>query len=146
MLNFTRALERNARNWPARPAYTFEGTPTSNALALERVSALAAALAGQGIERGDVVALLLRNCPEFLEAAFAVNALGAVWLPLNFRLALDEWSYIVGHAEARLILTQPDYHDAAAALRDELPRLEHCWTIATDPPPGWSQCAWTSRS
>src|SRR4051794_39302260 len=119
MLNFTRALERNARNRPDKAAYTFQGEPTSNARAHERVSALAAALAQQGIGRGDVVALLLRNRPEFLEAVFAVNALGAIWLPLNFRLAFDEWSYIVGHAEAKLVVTEPDYHDAAGALRDE---------------------------
>jgi fatty-acyl-CoA synthase len=138
MLNFTRALERNARNSPDQAAYTFCGQSTSNAQLLERVSALAAAFKDQGIGRGDVVALLLGNCPQFLETTLAVNALGAIWLPLNYRLVLDEWRYIVGHAEAKLLLTQPDYHEAGAALRDELPALEKGWTIAADAPPGWS--------
>jgi len=138
MLNFTRALERNARNWPDKPAWTFRGEQTSNACLLERVSALGAALADEGIGRGDVVALLLGNCPQFLETAFALNALGAVWLPLNYRLALEEWAYIVGHAEAKLIVTEPDYHDAVATLRARLPALDRCWTIGSDPPSGWS--------
>jgi fatty-acyl-CoA synthase len=138
MLNFTRALERNARNWPDKAACTFRGEVTTNARLEERISALAAALADHGVGRRDVVALLLGNCSQFLEATLAVNALGAIWLPLNYRLALDEWRYIVGHAEAKLLLTEPDYHDAGAQLLDDLPALQKCWTIAADPPPGWS--------
>lgn len=138
MLNFTRALERNRRNWPDKPAITFRGEVTTNARLHERVSALAAALADQGVGRGDVVALLLGNGPQFLETLFAVNALGAIWLPLNYRLVLEEWKYIVGHAEARLIVTEPEYHDAVATLRDELPELRTCWTIAAEAPPRWS--------
>src|SRR5690606_14468318 len=105
---------------------------------LERVSALAAALAAQGIGRGDVVALLLNNCPQFLETTYAVNALGAIWLPLNYRLHLDEWHYIVDHAEAKLLLTESDFHEAGAALRSSVPSLEACWTLAADAPDGWS--------
>jgi len=137
MLNFTRALERNARNWPDKAAYSFDGVQTTNMYAHERVSSLAAAFASHGVQRGDIVALLLRNCSAFLESTFAINALGAIWLPLNFRLAQDEWRYILDHAGASLLLTEPDYHDAGAALLEEVFSLERCWTIADDPPRGW---------
>jgi fatty-acyl-CoA synthase len=137
MLSFTRAIERNARNAPDKAAYTFLDQATSNAELVERVSALAAAFSAQGISRGDVVALLLNNCPQFLETTLALNGLGAIWLPLNYRLALDEWRYIVDHAEAKLLVTEADFHDAGAALL-ELPSVQGCWTIAADVPAGWS--------
>lgn len=138
VLNFTYALERNARNWPEKAGYTFGNRTTSNQHLLLRVSSLAAALAKSGVGRGDVVALLLQNCPEFLEAAFAINALGAIWLPLNFRLAYDEWRYIAEHAEAKLLITEPTYHQPGQSLLDELPGLESCWTIGPESPAGWT--------
>ncbi|MDQ2648522.1 MAG: AMP-binding protein, partial [Actinomycetota bacterium] len=76
MLSFTRSVERNARNWPDKPAYTFLDQSVTNAELLERVRALAAAFAAQGVGRGDVVALLLGNGPQFLEITLALNGLG----------------------------------------------------------------------
>jgi acyl-CoA synthetase (AMP-forming)/AMP-acid ligase II len=93
------------------------------------VRVLARALARDGIGRGDIVALLMQNRAEFLELVYATGALGAVFLPLNFRLAPDEWSYIVGHAGAKMVVTEPAYEDAVASIAAETGGVEHCWTV-----------------
>ena len=59
-------------------------------------------LAAQGIGAGDVVAVLMKNSAAFLELVFATSHLGAVFLPINFRLSADEVGYIVGNAGAQL--------------------------------------------
>ena len=69
-----------------------------------RSRALAAGLADRGVGRGDVVGLLSYNCPEFLETVFAANYLGAVAMPINWRLAAPEVRYILEHSRARALV------------------------------------------
>ena len=64
-----------------------------------RAAALAGGLSARGVGRGDVVALLSYNCPEFLETVFAANYLGAIAMPINWRLAAPEVRYILEHSE-----------------------------------------------
>ncbi len=52
--------------------------------------------------------MLLYNCPEFIEAMFAVNRVGAVFLPINWRLAGEEVADNAGHAGARLVVSEPE--------------------------------------
>ena len=90
-----------------------------------RVNQLAAGLSELGVGRGDIVALLLYNQPEFLELVFAANRLGAVFLPLNYRLAEEEWRYILDHAQAKAIVTEPEFVPAVDRLAGTLTDLEH---------------------
>ncbi|MBO0689581.1 MAG: AMP-binding protein, partial [Candidatus Dormibacteraeota bacterium] len=89
MFNSAATVDRNADRWPDREAVTQGARRLTNAGLLGRVQALAASLRDLDVGRGSVVAILLNNCPEFLEATLAVNRLGATWLPLNWRLAPD---------------------------------------------------------
>ena len=82
----------------------FEGEVTTYREMSRRVVALAGGLAGRGVSRGDVVALLSYNCPEFLETLFAANYLGAIAMPINWRLAAPEVRYILDHSEARALV------------------------------------------
>ncbi|NEB02875.1 long-chain fatty acid--CoA ligase [Streptomyces sp. SID13726] len=91
----------------------------------ERVNRLAAGLAELGVRRGDVVGLLLYNQPEFLELVYAAGRLGAVFLPLNYRLSEEEWRYILGHAQAKVLVTEPEFGRAADRIAAQLPDLEH---------------------
>ena len=70
----------------------------------QRATRLAAGLAACGVGRGDVVALLSFNCPEFLETVFAANCLGAIVMPINWRLAAPEVRYILDHSQAGAIV------------------------------------------
>ena len=69
-----------------------------------RAAALAGGLRERGVGVGDVVGLLSYNCPEFLETIFAANYLGAIAMPINWRLAAPEVRYILEHSEARALV------------------------------------------
>jgi fatty-acyl-CoA synthase len=68
-------------------------------LTYQQLDARAAALAGwlqhQGVKKGDRVALLMANCPEFFEIQFACSKVGAICLPMNWRLTAKELAYIL---------------------------------------------------
>ncbi|MFI6338927.1 long-chain fatty acid--CoA ligase [Streptomyces sp. NPDC050535] len=104
----------------------------------ERVNRLAAGLAGLGIGRGDVVALLLYNQPEFLELMYAASRLGAVFLPLNYRLSEAEWQYILGHAQAKAIITDPEFVPALERSAGCLTDLEHRILVGDAPTGRWT--------
>ena len=90
---------------------------------------------------GDVVALLSFNRPEFLEAMFAANRLGAVAMPINWRLAAPEVRYILEHSEARaLVCDEPLVEladEACGGLEDVLVRA----CIAPVAGEGWTTLA-----
>ena len=79
----------------------FEGETTTYEEMAVRVAALASGLSRGGVARGHVVALLSYNCPEFLETIFAANYLGAIAMPINWRLAASEVRYILEHSGSR---------------------------------------------
>jgi acyl-CoA synthetase (AMP-forming)/AMP-acid ligase II len=124
--NFASILDYHLAQRPDATAVTQQDGPQLTVRQLhQRVNQLAAGLSELGVGRGDIVALLLYNQPEFLELVFAANRLGAVFLPLNYRLAEDEWRYILEHAQAKVIVTEPEFVPAADRLADSLPDLEH---------------------
>src|SRR5438067_1184634 len=87
-------LGRRRRAHPDRAALVFGEQEHSHAALHDRARRLATVLAAAGVRRGDRVALLLHNGLEFPEALLACHVLGAVAVPVNFRLAPDEIAYI----------------------------------------------------
>ena len=126
MFNLTRSLDRNADRTPHEDAVIFRAARLSHRQLLDRVNALAAAFRAAGVGKGDIVALLMGNRPEFLETALAVNRVGAAFLPLNVRLAEPELEYIIRHAEAVAIVTEPAFAAPVAAISG---RLGSRWTV-----------------
>jgi fatty-acyl-CoA synthase len=103
-----------------------------------RAAALAAGLREQGVGTGDVVGLLSYNCTEFLEAIFAANYLGAIAMPINWRLAAPELRYILDHSEARALVCDESLVDlaneATRTMKGGLVRV----CIARSAPDGWT--------
>ncbi|GAA4957231.1 acyl-CoA synthetase [Actinoplanes utahensis] len=91
---------RRAAMSPQRTAMIFGERRTTYAELYERTSRLAAALRGAGIRPGDRVAYLGPNHPSFVETMFATWALGAIFVPLNFRLTQPEIAYQLEHSGA----------------------------------------------
>jgi fatty-acyl-CoA synthase len=85
----------------------------------DRTRRLAAGLRGLGVGRGDRVAYLGPNDPALLETLFATTALGAVFVPLNWRLAVPELTYIAGDCGASVLVHGPAMAEAAEAVRDD---------------------------
>ncbi len=92
------------------------GTRYSFAALNERCNRTANALAGMGVQPGDRVALLLMNSVEFTESFFAIAKLGAVVVPVNWRLVADELEFILKNSGASVLLFDADF----AQVVDEL--------------------------
>ncbi|NKC32018.1 AMP-binding protein [Falsiroseomonas selenitidurans] len=111
------------RHWlaahpPDRPALRFgEAALTYGALHAQ-AAAMAAALAAQGVARGDRVGFLGQNHPAQIVALFACARLGAMLLPLNWRLAPPEWRFILEDSGARLLLATPEMLSAAQSVHE----------------------------
>ncbi|GDY31551.1 acyl-CoA synthetase [Gandjariella thermophila] len=105
---------RRARKTPGRTAVMYgEDRHTYADLDL-RVRRLAHALRGLGVRRGDRVAYLGANHPAFLETLFAAGTLGAVFVPLNIRLAGPELAHCLADSGAEVLVHAPDQAEAAA--------------------------------
>lgn len=90
-----------------------------------QVKRLARGLAGLGIGRGDRVAMLVGNSPEFIWTWWAILALGAVMVPLNLRLTAREAAYIIGHSKSKLLVVDQQGLPLVPDLKDSCPRVEH---------------------
>jgi acyl-CoA synthetase (AMP-forming)/AMP-acid ligase II len=112
-MSWCAVLAHHAERHPDRSMVVFEGRTITYGDMYARVRAVAGELDGVG--RGDVVALLSYNCPEFLEVLFAANYLGAIAMPINWRLAAAEVRYILEHSGAKAIFCD----DAMSALAEE---------------------------
>ncbi len=103
-MNWFAVLAHHATCTPDKAITVFEGETTTYAQMARRAVALAGGLYESGVGRGEVVALLSYNCPEFLETVFAANYLGAIAMPINWRLAAPEVRYILEHSGARALV------------------------------------------
>jgi len=137
--NFSSVVRRHAERLGEREAIAdvASGRRFTWAELDRRVDATAAALRDSGIGRGDVVGLLLYNCPEFIETVFAVNRIGAVFLPLNWRLAQDEVRYILEHAQARALVTEGAFFPVVEPVAGRLAELRTRFALDDAPPDGW---------
>src|SRR5574341_623656 len=99
-MNWFAVLVHHATRTPDKAITVFEGNTTTYGEMAARAAELASGLGNQGVGEGDVVGLLSYNCPEFLDTVFATNYLGAIAMPINWRLAAPEVRYILEHFEA----------------------------------------------
>ncbi len=128
-MNWFAVLDYHAVRTPEKPITVFEGAALSYGEMAMRAKALAGGLHARGVARGDVVALLSYNCPEFLETVFAANYLGAIAMPINWRLAAPEVRYIIEHSRARALVCDADLSDLADdATRDMDALVRACVT------------------
>jgi fatty-acyl-CoA synthase len=107
---------RRARKTPHRTALIHGDTTFTYAALHTRVTRLAHALRARGIRRGDRVAYLGPNHPSYLETLFAAGTLGAVFVPLNTRLAGPEIGYQLSDSGARALVYGPSHAGLVAGL------------------------------
>src|ERR1700730_18031514 len=78
-----------------------------------------------GVGHGDRVAYIAPNTHAQLESFYAVPQLGAVLVPINYRLTPDDFAYIINHSGATVVCAHSDYLEAVDSIRDQLPNVEH---------------------
>ena len=81
------------------------------------------ALSALGVKQGDRVAYIAPNTHAMLESFYAVPQLGAVLVPLNYRLIADDFAYLINHSGARVVCAHADYLDAVDGIRSQLPNV-----------------------
>ena len=113
-------LTRRAELSPARTALVFEGRSWTYRSLNEQVDRCATALSDLGVCHGDRVAVLTINVPEFLEVLFACGKLGAVFVPLNFRLAGPELTFIVDDAGVHTMVVGAEFIELVDSVRADL--------------------------
>lgn len=128
--DFSHWLRRQADFIPAKPAIHYGRQTVSYADLATRVDRVAAYLGGElAVERGDRVAFWGPNHPDFLVLLFACARLGAMLVPLNWRLALPEIAFILDHAGVGTVVVAEDFRKPAMGLREEFP---DCRFLALD--------------
>lgn len=102
----------------------------------DRCDRWSGALQRMGVQQGDRVAIIAPNTHAMLEAFYAVPQLGAVVVPINYRLTADDFSYLIGHSGARVVCAHSDYLQAIDGIRDQLPGVTH-FVALEGSRPGW---------
>ncbi|HKA05482.1 MAG TPA: long-chain fatty acid--CoA ligase [Acidimicrobiales bacterium] len=126
-LSLGRWFSERARRSPLRRAITFEGTTWTYAELQDRIDRLAGALRGHGVCHGDRVGFLGLNQPAFFVTMFAASRLGAIFVPLNFRLTGPELSFIIGDAGIHTLVVDEPHRAVIDTIRGELP-VRHYWS------------------
>lgn len=104
--NWTNQLARHALMQPDATALRYLGRTTTWAQLQQRANALANALSRRGVRFGDRALILMLNRPEFVESFLAINKLGAIAVPVNFRMTAPEIAFLVGDCDARVVITE----------------------------------------
>lgn len=111
---------RRARKTPDAVALVHDDVELTYGMLHDRVSSLAAALRGLGIQRGDRVAFLGPNHRAFVETMFAVWALGGIFVPLNMRLAGPELAYHLADSGTGALVYAPAQADLVGSITGDL--------------------------
>lgn len=119
-----RILEKTYENAPKRTAVLCGDACYSYAQFKHRVDRLASGLVSLGIQKGDRIALIHRNCHRFMEMYFAAAKTGSVLVPINYRLSAEDFVYILNDSQAKLLIAQPDLSSCLDDKKAELAQLK----------------------
>ena len=106
----------------------------------QRANQLSNALISLGVEKGDRVCILSPNSHFFLESFYGTSQIGAILVPLNYRLLAADHEYILNHAGVETLLVDAEYCGVVDEIRHALPRVKN-WIVASDAgtaPSGWT--------
>src|SRR5579883_2508050 len=101
-----------------------------------RCDRAAAAWAQLGVGVGDRVATIAPNTHAHLEQFYAVAHLGAVLVPMNYRLTADDFVYMANHSGTRVLCVHADYLGLIDEVRSQMPGVQH-FVALEGSPPGW---------
>jgi fatty-acyl-CoA synthase len=132
-------IARHAAFSPHKPALIFDGEVLGYRALCERIETTAKALKAEfGINRGDRVAILSLNRPDYLVLLYACARLGAMLVPLNWRLAAAEQMFILSDAAVKVLVLEQAFAEILPALGAALPDTRVAGLDFTPPPPGYA--------
>ena len=130
-------FQRRARSlYPDREAVVDGSTRFTYAQFFERCDRWSAALQRLGVAKGDRIAYISPNTHSQLESFYAVPQVGAVLVPINFRLKANEIEYIIKHSGSTVVCAHADYLETAEAIRESCSEVQH-WVALEGAHDGW---------
>ncbi len=117
-------MRRSRRLYPNREAVVDGELRLTYEEFFGRCDRWSSALETMGVRQGDRVAYIAPNTHAQLESFYAVPQLGAVLVPINFRLIADDFRYILNHSGAKVVCVHGDYLDLVDSIRGSLPGVE----------------------
>jgi len=127
---------RARRLYPEREAVVDGAQRFSYAQFFERCERWSAALQGLGVRPGDRVLVIAPNTHAMLEQFYAVPQIGAVLVPVNYRLSAADFRYMIGHCEPVVVCAHPDYIGVLEQMRAALGAVRH-FVALEGSAPGW---------
>src|SRR3954464_13137278 len=115
---------RARRLYASREAVVDRELRLSYAQFFDRCDRWSSALQQLGVTQGDRVAYIAPNTHAQLESFYAVPQIGAILVPINYRLTAEDFAYIINHSGARIVCAHSDYLDAVDGIRAQLPNVE----------------------
>ena len=115
-MNIAWWVQRWAELHPDKPAIIFEEQTISYGDLCKRADSTSCWLQSIGIEKGDRVAVMLYNCPEFMDLFLACSRLGAIFVPINFRITALELDYFIKNSRPRLFIHGDDFSSVVNSL------------------------------
>jgi acyl-CoA synthetase (AMP-forming)/AMP-acid ligase II len=129
------SLDRAARYYAQRTALASEGRRSTFRELYDRVAGLAALLTRRGVRKGDRLALLLPNGPDYVELVYACSWLGAIAVPLNTRLSVTEIDRVLANATPRGLIRHSSMPEPAASVPWQVVVDQELLDVEPDLPP-----------
>ncbi|MET4236162.1 long-chain acyl-CoA synthetase [Bradyrhizobium sp. LA6.10] len=133
MVNIGTHLTYASVRWPEKAAIVFEGKRWSFSQLNRLANQAANAFLAIGVERGDRVAVLTWNLPEQVASFYGLLKIGAVAVPINYRLASNEVKYIIDNCEAKVLLFDEDCRTTVEPIKADLPSVKRSIYIGDRP-------------
>lgn len=131
------------RKWsilqPQKNALIFEDRPFTYQEVNQRTNQLCHLLQHSGIKKGDRISVLLYNCHQYLEIFFGLSKIGAILVPLNWRLAGPELEFLIKDSGSRMLIFEPEFVEVVASIRPQLNLSRRDHLIIGNPCPDWTR-------
>ncbi|HEX6776977.1 MAG TPA: long-chain fatty acid--CoA ligase [Ktedonobacterales bacterium] len=135
-------VARAAAQDPNKTAILFKDQQMTYGELNAKVNKVANGLKQLGVKQGDRVALYIHNLPQFVEAFYGAQVVGATVIPMNVMYKAGEIQYIINDAGVKAIITLAPFYPNVQSIRDQAPSLEQAIVLAADQAPGatlWHQ-------
>jgi fatty-acyl-CoA synthase len=125
----TESLNKAFKFFSEKPAIVCGAKRWTYAQFYDRIVRLSHALADMGVGKGDKVAILHPNCHYFLEAYYGITRIGAISVPINYRLAPKEIAFILQDSESKVLIADPVFQRQIDSIREEIRGISRIvWT------------------
>ena len=128
-MNLTESLHKACKFFPKKEAIVCGRERWTYQEFYDRLNRLSHGLIDFGVKKDDKVAILHPNCHYFLEAYYGITQIGAISVPMNYRLSPKEIAFILQDSESKILIADPMFREQIDSIRGEIQRIEKIiWT------------------